>query len=52
MNISIDDINEIVYMVQYFCVVSILFLIPIGIYLIATFDPDGPSSIDDNGYKK
>lgn len=52
MNISIDDINEIVYMVQYFCVVGILCLIPLGIYLIATFDPSGPSSRDKDGYKK
>jgi hypothetical protein len=37
---------------QTILVTLIVILIPVAIYLIATFDPSGPSSRDKDGYKK
>jgi hypothetical protein len=45
-------IDNIINLIQWSCGISIVFLIPVAIYLLATVDPTGPNSRDENGYKK
>jgi hypothetical protein len=42
----------IINLIQYICGISIVLLIPVAIYLIATVDPAGTNLIDENGFRK
>jgi hypothetical protein len=42
----------IINLIQWSCGISIVLLIPVAIYLIATVDPAGKNSIDENGFRK
>lgn len=50
--VIVSDIRGFMNTLQIILLTTIIILLPIPIYLIATFDPSGPSSRDKDGYKK